>query len=290
MTSSRRCDVLVFEHATSFSGPLDSIKLHGSLVSAMATMYPGDLAAYASDLKAGLVRVSSPLAIDQGKLLVPVPRVPIKTADRSLDSILKAKAAKHVPFVPIELGVRMARAGAIDDGMVTEMLAAKGKLLGSTGDAPAVNIDRMTGASKIYYKTRATFKDGRLAVLIDAGTWRSKVMACLRFLGDTGISKRKSSGTGRFTVRASGDMTLAPGDKQLLLSSYVPAKDEVANIDFASSGFDVKVITGLTAAGRDLGIIRAVREGSVLACKHDLSGTVVDVYPDHVVAGIALCA
>jgi CRISPR-associated protein Csm4 len=160
---------------------------------------------------------------------------------------------------------------------------------------PHVAVDRGQASSNYFQVGKVTFAHGCGLYLLCAERQpgaADTLTTLLRFLGDSGLGGRRSTGQGQFTLeRTEAPTLLAPENPQrmVLLSRYRPSRAEIADHVFgpqASYGL-VRVGGWLqspvsTAAAQRRKNVRMISEGSVVQLRPDGSpplGTVCDVRP-----------
>lgn len=115
-----------------------------------------------------------------------------------------------------------------------------------------------------------------------------EVVELFNELGTTGIGSDKSVGGGQFSIETKViDFPDIESDKQMLLSTYIPLKEELDNIDFGKSNYQL-IHRGGFMAGSTHEDFRHLRKktvymfdtGSVIASSRHLCGNIVDVAPE----------
>jgi len=301
MATKEALDIIHIRQASPHAGILDSIKVHGAVMAAMSRLYPGRFQQYKVDVGSGAVRLSSPLPVVDGEVMVYKPVLPIRPdtiRPASIQAIKKMKAFKEFKFIPAKQAMAAVEAGFFDLAVVVQVIDVMKRIEASSmdkpailgEDAPGVSLDRASSRSTIFYKIRKHYMTREVALLGATGGRRDEVLACLAYLGDAGASKYRSSGLGRFSIeRVEKEKFTTSGlPGKLLLSKYIPSPADVEAIDFTASGFEITTMTGFTASGKEISGIRLIKEGSVLRARADLEGQVVDLYPDYAVTGVPL--
>lgn len=107
-------------------------------------------------------------------------------------------------------------------------------------------------------------------------------------LGELGIGSDKSVGGGHFSVETDTvDIPSINSDKQILLSTYIPTKEELDATDLQSSTYQL-IHRGGFIAGSNNETLRHLRRktifmfdaGSILATGKSLEGAIVDLKPE----------
>lgn len=110
-------------------------------------------------------------------------------------------------------------------------------------------------------------------------------------LGEQGFGCDRGVGGGHFHVET-GEISItedATGDKQLLLSNYIPAEGEMANVDLKTSTYQIIRRGGFIAGSEDdkirhlrRNVVNMIACGSVLATAVKPEGKIVDLSPNAV--------
>ncbi|MEX2682214.1 MAG: hypothetical protein Q6373_011475, partial [Candidatus Sigynarchaeota archaeon] len=105
MNTTRAFDIIEMRQLGPFAGMLDSIKIHGAIMSVMARSFPADFPAYKASVAKGDVKFSSPLPVVGGKILVFKPILPIRPETARpprVSAIQKMRDFKKHKFITIE--------------------------------------------------------------------------------------------------------------------------------------------------------------------------------------------
>ena len=288
MSSSSPYKLLIAEQRTAMSEHVDSIKVYGALISAMASLYPDELRSFIEAIGRGEVRVSSPLPIHNGRVLLFKPRMPVNFNVRSPRDALLLKFFEKVLYIPSDLAMDVLRKGEYpenvvrdiirsgdDDGVVTDM------------EAPSVAVGRGIGEPKIYYRHLIVYRHREFGIVFRMGEWEKEILACMRYLGDIGISKKHSAGLGSFHITGTAEWNKPLGLKRkMMLSRYIPAPSEVTHIEWTNSNYRIELITGTTRSGKPFGTLRCITEGSVLLMDEEPVGRVSEPVERHSIVGV----
>ncbi|MFQ3631712.1 type III-A CRISPR-associated RAMP protein Csm4 [Roseiflexus sp.] len=157
---------------------------------------------------------------------------------------------------------------------------------------PHVTVDRVSCASAYYEVGRVTFAPGAgLALLVRFidPAWRPRFEGLLDLLAHSGLGGRRTGGSGAFAWRLGRALDAMPGavgTRAVLLSRYLPAKDEIAALRSAEAAYQLVVVGGWLFSPGQIPQrrqrVRMVAEGSVLDVRAAaLRGLVLDVRPDY---------
>nr|NQU94492.1 type III-A CRISPR-associated RAMP protein Csm4 [Bacteroidota bacterium] len=148
------------------------------------------------------------------------------------------------------------------------------------------------GDSIPYYIDRIWFKEGSgLFFIIETGKEESIIKACLRYLSDTGFGTDKSVGNGQFRlpepIFENIDVELPEdADKQVSLSLYCPAKEEINHSMLDESSYNLEKRGGYMA-GSSNDEFRHLRKKQVymFSCgsvfpQARLAGKITDIRPE----------
>lgn len=158
---------------------------------------------------------------------------------------------------------------------------------------PRVALDRISQNSAIWWCGEVHFRPGAGLyglVRCEDESWRARLDAAFRLLGDMGLGGERTYGLGIF--RFDG---LTPLDKvwpfakgvgshRVLLSRYAPTHQELVRLPQVLKAWDMEESRGFVVSGRLATTLKRKRvrfltEGSVSS--EPLSGRLVDVTPDH---------
>lgn len=157
---------------------------------------------------------------------------------------------------------------------------------------PHVTVDRVSCASAYYEVGRVTFAPGAgLALLVRFvdPAWRPRFEQLLDLLGHSGLGGRRSGGSGAFAWqpgKALDAMPGAAGTRAVLLSRYLPAKDEIAALRSAEAAYHLVTVGGWLFSPGQMPQrrqrVRMVAEGAVLDARAVVPrGQIIDVRPDY---------
>ncbi len=149
--------------------------------------------------------------------------------------------------------------------------------------------DNARESEPFYFEWNYFRKDGGLYCLMDAKETENEVLCLFRSLGDFGIGSDKNIGGGHFNV-AYDDVSLesvAEGNAQIILSTYIPTKEELEAIDLDNSKYFLLKRGGFMAGSSEESLQHLHRKnvymfsaGSLFYTKTHLQGTIADVTPD----------
>lgn len=134
-------------------------------------------------------------------------------------------------------------------------------------------------------------KDAGLYCLVDAEEdTLNELVELFELLGEHGIGTDKSVGGGKFTVEKKEVefTTIANSSAQMLLSLYIPSKEDVNAIDLQNSTYEL-CLRGGYMAGSDVPEFWHLRKksiymfnvGSVFSTKETLVGKIVELQPSY---------
>lgn len=164
-------------------------------------------------------------------------------------------------------------------------------VLWRTAVAPRVTLDRVTSASQIWFFGYVAFVSG-------AGLWcavryfreelKSRVEACLRLLGDSGLGGERGAGYGLFTVDEAPTTDLpefANASYCLTLSPCCPTREQLQNLIDPNAAYNILPRRGWVGSpeGGNLRrkLVHMFAEGSVLKYPPGtMPGSLVNVKPD----------
>lgn len=155
-----------------------------------------------------------------------------------------------------------------------------------------VTIPRGDGqdAEPFYFDWTYFSQQGGLYIIVDASADTTKeIVELFVKLGEAGIGTDRNVGGGKFEVETSTiELTDNPkANATVLLSLYVPTKDDMVNINLPNSRYQI-VQRGGYMAGSTQEVFRHLRKksiymfevGSVFSTTESLTGKVVDLTPE----------
>ncbi len=164
---------------------------------------------------------------------------------------------------------------------------------------PRVALDRSSQNSAIWWCGEVHFRPGAGLfglVRFQDEAWKPRLEAAFRLMGDMGLGGERTYGLGLFRFDGLTPLkdvwTLGKHEPKLgrhvLLSRYVPRKDELGRLREVLSAWEMEESRGFVVSGRSATTIKRKRvrfliEGSVAS--EPLAGRLVDVTPEH---GMAL--
>jgi CRISPR-associated protein Csm4 len=155
---------------------------------------------------------------------------------------------------------------------------------------PHVTVDRTSGASAFYEVGRVIFAPGcGLALLVACAPGSDDAMRqfelLLGLLGESGIGGKRSVGYGAFRVAHGPPFNYtAAGERAVLLSRFLPRRDEIALLQAPGSAYQLSNVGGWllgpSGESRPRQVITVLAEGSVLDTQgRTLRGQIADVRP-----------
>ena len=273
---------LVLNPKGAFAGEFDSIKIYGSIISGYAELY-GDAFEILEKIKSGKLQVSSPMPLNKDNFYVFKPMLP------SIEKIeyKDFKKFKSTRYVEESIALDVLSEGAYSKEHVERIL--KDKKVGiRTLELPGVSIERFGSTTEIYYKIANLYTHKAWLLIKMDDDIRDRVIAVLRYLGDMGISKKRTTGFGHFEVEVKDYTPPNEMRYKMLLSKYIPSPEDLKTFPFETSRYEVKLITGYSRTGAAIPKLRALVEGSVFPSKYSPVGRIVDVHSNYSVVGIPL--
>jgi CRISPR type III-A-associated RAMP protein Csm4 len=152
-----------------------------------------------------------------------------------------------------------------------------------------VQRDEVGDASPFYFEWTYFDKRCGLFFITDAkGSLLDEVTSLFKELGENGIGTDRSVGGGHFSIEVSSIEIDEPNDSnaRLLLSSYIPNKEEMPFLNLSESRYEISQRGGYIA-GSNIEVLRHLRKrsiymfntGSVIKTDTPLIGKIVDLRP-----------
>ncbi|MGC8785144.1 MAG: type III-A CRISPR-associated RAMP protein Csm4 [Armatimonadota bacterium] len=159
------------------------------------------------------------------------------------------------------------------------------------GVVPRVTLDRITSASQIWFFGQVAFRQSAglwCAIRYREAQWRSRVEACLRLLGDSGLGGERGAGFGLFEVSVSENVSLPEVEEaeyMVSLSPCCPDGDQWNALFDTRCGYDLLPRRGWVGSPEGGNFRRKtvwmLKEGSVLRkAGGTVVGRLVNVKPD----------
>ena len=207
------------------------------------------------------------------------------------------KKLKKIKYIEQSQWDKMIRGKALD---INENQLSGEFLLGKESDhhkpyAYQVNqrvaVSRDGGdATPFYFKWQYHSPDAGLFCLIDCSEDTfAEIKKLFELLGETGIGSSKSVGGGKFEI-AADEIELPEiqdADSTLLLSHYIPTKEELENIDLEASQYEITLRSGYMAGSSVQAFqhllkksVYMIKTGSLISGVHTLKGKIADVTPN----------
>ena len=144
-------------------------------------------------------------------------------------------------------------------------------------------------ATPFYFKWQYHSPDAGLFCLIDCSEDAfAEIKKLFELLGETGIGSDKSVGGGKFEI-AADEIELPEvqdADSTLLLSYYIPTKEEIEQIDLEASQYEITKRGGYMAGSSVPAFqhllkktVYMIKSGSLINGVHCLKGKIADVTP-----------
>lgn len=209
----------------------------------------------------------------------------------NLEKISQPKKLKKIKFVDEEIVTKNI---AVEEKDIHGQFLSKSEVQFSNGfegpveifERPRAGINRINSKSNLYYFSEVHFAP-------NCGLWfylrvgkelKEEILASLKLLADEGLGGDRTYGFGNFEYKIEEVQLPVVGDKYLLLSPYIPSKNDYTNeskeiAKEISDTYELKYRTGYIF-GTDQKAKRVVMftEGSVF--KKPVRGKILDITPD----------
>ena len=145
-------------------------------------------------------------------------------------------------------------------------------------------------ATPFYFKWQYHSPDAGLFCLIDCSEDTfAEIKKLFELLGETGIGSDKSVGGGKFEI-AADEIELPEvqdADSTLLLSHYIPTREEIEQIDLEASQYEITQRGGDMAGSSVQAFqhllkksVYMIKTGSLISGVHKIKGKIADVTPN----------
>ena len=244
--------------------------------------------------------ISSAFPYDGKKLFFPVPHGKLNIKVTNQEEEKYRKKLKKIKFAEKSIWERLVAGEAIevDENQIHDEFVLSSSIEDCDFQAPykreilqRVKVDYTEKNDPFYFEWTYFNDNAGLFFLLDGDESRHTEFKDLFVaLGEAGIGSDKNLGGGMFTTEIP-DEPLILSDSQnadalLLLSTYLPTKDELQQIDLSNSNYRL-VLRGGYIAGAERAEYRHLHKktvhlfqtGSVLCSKSKLNGKVVELTP-----------
>jgi len=257
---------LIIDPKSPMVGRIDSVKIYGAFVAGYAQLFENPQKIL-NLLQNGKLRFSSPMPFIDDNYYVFKPMLDSEEVDT-----VTWKRFKKVRYVPLSIAEAALNNGKYRAGQIYDIVRNSFSF-SLTMNIPRVAVERQTNLGTIYYQeayiptyrkpcTQGEYKKSKLWVLIDAPEGDiDEIKSVFKLLGDWGISKKRADGYGHFTAELK-KFELGERERHMLISKYVPSKEEVRSFPFKYSRYELTELRGYTKSGSAFGIVRALKEGS----------------------------
>lgn len=145
-------------------------------------------------------------------------------------------------------------------------------------------------ATPFYFKWQYHSPDAGLFCIVDCSEVTfDEIKKLFKLLGEAGIGSSKSIGGGKFEI-ATDEIELPEiqdADSTLLLSHYIPTKEEIEQINLEASQYEITQRGGYMAGSSVQTFqhllkksVYMIKSGSLIDGVHNLRGKITDVTPD----------
>lgn len=251
------------------------------LISALAICYSRLYGSFSPDFFSGKIRVSSLFPFYKDKLFFPAPLCDFweQTIPR-----LHWKKFKKLEFLEFNLWSTVIQGKKLN----AENVHLSGKFGTSPGDQSNIpdflfedEVQRL-GQDPFYYAQVRLADDAGMFFLFEVDpTLEAGFKASLRLLGDEGIGGDRTVGKGLFYIMEEIDIDIPDTDSRQMmnLSFFIPSLDDVSNIDFQHSYYQLHEKRGWYITDRFLNLkkrgIYGFAEGSIFMTNRELTGKTV---------------
>ena len=207
----------------------------------------------------GSFRLSSAFPYYKEELFLPKPvgRIEIGIDERYRKKLKKIQYLEKSIFEDIYIRSKSVQVTKeqIWNNLITKNVLTEEDLLYRNGEVERVTIPRddESDATPFFFEFKYFSSECGLYCITDAeGTKMDELMECFAVLGQEGIGSDKNVGGGHFEVEAGKmDIEDTTSDDHLLLSMFIPTKEEMDNIDLDKSAYQMLLRGGYMAGSSD---------------------------------------
>ena len=295
---------VILSPESNFMAEVDSIKIFGSIASALSELDRDKFNRFYSSVKTGETRISSSFPLIKDTHLFPMPIYSfeydkdLSEKSENIEVFTKIKEIKKTEFVSQsvfeEILNNKPKLGDILEKIESgewrldkkclyldeeDELEEKNFLI-KRYEIPKNVLNRYTYGSTIFY-SQAHFYNCDLFFLVKTSKGILKLInAALKLLEDRGMSQDFSIGFGKFMLRNIKEIELNEpgGGGMILLSKYHPDENEIELINSCNKYYRIKEIKGFTNNGFHIPPYIFFREGSCFKL-NGIKGKLIDI-PD----------
>jgi len=288
---------------SNFMAEVDSIKLFGSIASALLELDRDKFEKFYESVKKWETRISSAFPLIKDTLFFPIPPLSIKYNEdfseksEDISVFMKIKNIKKARFVSLSILEKMLDTRLeIDDilekiedeewELKKEYLYTKKEndiekrdFIVKKYEIPKNVLNRYTYFSTIFY-SQAYFYNCDIFFLVKTKNSILKLIeTALKLLEDRGISQDFSIGFGKFKFKGMENIELnESGNRAVLLSKFHPNENETELIVSCDKSYRIKEIRGFTKNGFHIPPYEFFTEGSYFKIAK-INGKIIDI-PD----------
>ncbi|MEM3255807.1 MAG: type III-A CRISPR-associated RAMP protein Csm4 [Thermoplasmata archaeon] len=286
---------------------IDSIKLSGAILNSMLTLYPAQKDEIIDNFVNGNIRVTTPYPFKNVPYFPMPPLSIIFPANLSIDEKKnymkkRKKKIKYIQLNDLKNCIRSYQNNNYKNIYINDLpslnedesLTSDNYLI----EEPGVKIlktpkkreekwiftevytKEFASSGKIYYsaKDKLIYGDEKwFLTQIKNDKFKEMFLTALNFLEDMGLSGRRTTGKGKFTIKKLNlDQDFEMGFKgeglYILLSEFIPSIEDLDNIDLDKSSYSLEIFSGIDKNGSSLGVYRYFKSGSIVYLRNEIKG------------------
>ncbi|MEM4058601.1 MAG: type III-A CRISPR-associated RAMP protein Csm4 [Thermoplasmata archaeon] len=286
---------------------IDSIKLNGAILNSMLTLYPAQKDEIIDNFVNGNVRVTTPYPFKNVPYLPMPPLSTIFPANFSIEEKKKymrnrKKKIKYIQLNDLKNCIKSYQNNDYKNIYINDISSLnEDEFLASDNylaEEPGVKIlktpikreenwiftevytKEFASSGKIYYsvKDKLLYGDEKwFLAQIKNDKFKEMFLTALNFLEDMGLSGRRTTGKGKFTIKELNldqdfEMGFESEGLYIMLSEFIPSIKDLDNIDLDKSSYSLEIFSGTDKNGSSLGVYRYFKSGSIIYLKDEIEG------------------
>lgn len=233
-------------------------------------------------------------------LYFPKPQGKIGISVKGMDNYSSRKRMKSIRFVEFEIWKALACGGTLeiepdqlqDDFLLSENSSTSLSLPYKSQVNQRVAVPRNEGceAEPFFFEWTFFHQDAGLFCLLEApDTMKGELLELFEMLGENGLGTDKNIGGGKFEVENAGAFDLGcveSPNASMLLSLYIPSKDELEKLNLENSKYELIQRGGYMAGSIEDDFrhlwkksVYAFSEGSIFPTTEKLRGEILNLQP-----------
>jgi CRISPR type III-A-associated RAMP protein Csm4 len=245
-------------------------------------------------------KMSSAFPFFKDELFLPTPIGRLNVSINGKEEHQYRKGLKKVKYASLPIWKQLTKGESLEldewqlkGGFITNNAGHKEMTISKAlvNERVGVPRDNTDDSEPFFFEWNYFSQDAGLYVMTDAtGAALQEITELFESLGQQGIGTDKSIGGGKFDAELTGSISIdesKEANAQMLLSLYIPTKEEVGRINLEESSYQL-ILRGGFIAGSSYEQFKHLRKksvymmdvGSVLYTSETIEGKIVDLRPE----------